>query len=236
LNIGPAILTVTSQDTLTTVNLPASWISENETVLRSSEFESEFYGFALIGSSNNRVVGFNATRITLELTSSSGSTIYTVGSTYTQVKRMRSSTSPEGLILFQDGAGPTIEMNFNLDEFKNTPINSATLSFSADPHTSQVAPANFIRPPPQTLHLVALSSDDTTPPVLVGQAEINDNGEYHFSGIEVSIFFQRILFGSQEYEHFELRSPVENHSLNAILLHGINSGDLSPRITIILSP
>ena len=236
LKIGPAILTVTTLDTLTTVELPTSWINENERTLRSSEFEKEFHGLALIESGSGHVVGFNSALTTLELTSSNGSTTYKVGSTYTQVKRMSPPKVPDGFILFQDGIGPTIEMEFDFDELKNRPINGAILSFSADTLTNQATPPNFSRPLPRTLQLIAVPSDDTASAILVGQSTIDDSGEYLFSGSDVSLFFQRALLGSQEYKHLELRAPADQHSLNAVLLHDTHAGDLSPRVTIFLSP
>ncbi|MCY4205067.1 MAG: hypothetical protein OXE92_04995 [Bacteroidetes bacterium] len=236
LTIGPQILTVTTLDTLTTIDLPASWISENENDLRSAEFNSKFHGFALIQINSGQVIGFNAALSEFELTSASGVTEYSVISTYTQIKRMSPSTPPDGLLLFQDGAGPAIELNFDLNKYKNSPINNITLSFSADQLASQDTPENFLRPFPQILQLVAVPADATMPASLVGQAAMDKDGEYHFSDIEATIFFQRVLFGSQQYDRLELRSPVENNSLNAVLFHGMDARDLSPRATIILSP
>ncbi len=236
LNIGPEILAVSTLDTLTTIDLPVSWINANEGILRGSEFESEFHGFALIGNGSSQVVGFNSASSMLELTSSNTSTIYTVNSTYTQIDRGGPLNIPDGLVLFQDGAGPAIGMNFALDEYTNLPINGVVLVFRADVATSQLTPVNFVRPMPEILQLVAVSRDDRGPAILVGQTTMNDNGEYLFSGPDVSTFFQRVLFGAQDYAHFELRAPVLSHSLNSILFHGSDAGDLSPRATIILSP
>lgn len=235
LDIGPAIMTVTNQDTLTIVDLPDSWISENERVLRSADFETEFHGFALIESGSGQVVGFTSTRTALEVTSSGGLTTYNVSSTYTQIERTRPSDTPSGFLLFQDGAGPAIELDFAFDEFENQPINGVELVFNVDTAASQAAPENFIRPLPQILQLVAVPLDDADPAVLVGQATISDSA-YRFSERDVSIFFQRVFFGSQQYSRLELRAPIVNHSLNAALFHDADAPDLSPRATIILSP
>ncbi len=236
LSIGPEILAVSSLDTLTVIELPLSWINENEGILRGSEFESKFHGFALMGRGSHRVAGFNSELSVLELISSNTSTTFSVSSSYTHVERSAPMNIPDGLVLFQDGVGPAIEMNFALDDYTNLPINGAVLAFRADIETSQLTPPNFVRPMPDTLQLVAVPKDDRTPPILVGQAMLDDRGEYNFSGTDVSTFFQRLLVGAEEYAHFELRAPVLSHSLNSILLHGKDAGDLSPRATIILSP
>ena len=235
LDVGPAIMTVTTQDTLTIVDLPDSWVNENESVLRSADFETDFHGFALIENGSGQVVGFTSTRTVLEVTSSGGLTTYNVSSTHTQIERMRPSDTPSGFLLFQDGAGPAIELDFAFDEFENQPINGVELVFSVDTDASQAAPENFVRPLPQILQLVAVPLDDTDPAVLVGQATIND-GAYRFSERDVSVFFQRVFFGSQQYSRLELRAPIVNHSLNAALFYDADAPDLSPRATIILSP
>ena len=236
LEIGPPILTVTTVDSLVSIDLPTSWIDANQSTLQSSEFDSEFHGFALLESQGDQVIGFNSRTSTLELNSSSGSTIYNVGSTYTQVKRTRPSTPPEGLILFQDGVGPAVALDFDLDKVRNRPINGASLSIHSDLVASRTAPTNFLRSNPATLQLVATPANPTEPAILVGQATVSDSGEYIFSGADVSLFFQRVANGAQEYDHLELRAPLTSHSLDTILLYGTDSGDKSPRATIILSP
>lgn len=236
LSIGPEILTAVLQDTVTVVELPTAWISANESVLRSDDFGTQFHGFALIGSGSGQVVGLNASSTSLVVNSSAGSTTYTVSSTYTQIERLRPAQVSGGLVLFQDGAGPAVEFDFAFEAFKNRPINGVILTFSSDTLASQVAPENFVRPAPQVLQLVAVPTDDATPPLLLGQTTIDQNGEYQFSGRDLSLFFQGVFLGSEQYQRLELRAPVLNHSLNAVLLYGTDAEDRSPKVTIIFSP
>ncbi len=235
LDIGPTIMSVTTQDTLTIVDLPDSWISENESILRSADFETDFHGFALIENGSGQVIGFTSTRTVLEVTSSGGLTTYNVSGTHTQIERRRPSDAPSGFLLFQDGAGPAIELDFAFDEFENQPINGVEFVFNVDMAASQAAPENFVRPLPQILQMVAVPLDDTDPAVLIGQTNLN-NGMYRFSERDVSIFFQRVFFGSQQYSRLELRAPVINHSLNAALFYGTEDSDLSPKAIIITTP
>ncbi len=236
LETGPAILSVTTLDTLTTIDLPDSWVNANESTLKNSNFAEEFHGFALMESGSGQVIGFDSTKTTLNVTASGSSTTYKVSSTYTQIKRMSPSTPPDGLVLFQDGVGPAIRMEFDFGKFKNLPINGAILSFTADTLTSKAAPTNFVRPLPQELQLIAVPLDNTNPSTLIGKVALNDDGEYRFIGRDVGKFFQRVLFGSEDYAYLELRAPVENNSLNAVLLYGTGTANLSPRTTFILSP
>lgn len=234
LEFGPAIMTVITQDTLTTVDLPASWVDTNENTLRSDDFNSEFHGFALIEDGSGQVFGFNSGSTVLLITSANGSTTYTVNSTYTQIDRSRPSDPPGEFLLFQDGSGPAIQVDFAFKEFVNHPINGMELIFRVDTVATQSAPENFVRPLQQILQLVAVPSDGTNAAVLIGQAQLSDE-QYRFAGKDVSVFFQSVFFGDQDYARLELRAPVANHSLNAMLFHGTDAPDLSPQATIILS-
>ena len=238
LTVGPEIINVnvTTRDTLITIDLPASWIDANESVLRSDNFEAEFYGFAFIDNDSEQVAGFNSRSTTLVATSAAGPTTFTVSSTYTKIERATEPVSQDDLVLFQDGTGPAIALDFDLEDFSNLSINGAVLTFNADTVTSQNTSANFARPLSRRLQLVAVTSDQEAPAILVGEADLSDGGEYRFSGQDLSVFFQSVFFGALEYDYLELRAPVINNTLNAVLLYGMNTGDLSPRATIIASP
>lgn len=238
LTIGPEIINVnvTTRDTLITVDLPVSWIDANDNVLRSDNFGADFYGFAFIDNDSEQVAGFNSTSTTLVATSTAGPTVYTVSGTYTKFERKTEPDPPDDLLLFQDGAGPAIALDFELEEFSNLSINGAVLTFSADTVASQNTPANFVRPLLHRLQLVAVTSDPEAPAILVGEADLSDEGKYRFSGQDLSVFFQSVFFGTLEYDYLELRAPVINNALSTVLLYDMNTGDLSPRATIIASP
>ena len=237
LTIGPEItnVNVATRDTLVTIDLPASWIDANENILRSDNFGSEFYGFALVDNDSEQVAGFNSASTTLVATSTAGPTTFTVNSTYTRFERETEPDPPDDLVLFQDGTGPAIALDFDLRDFSNLSINGAVLTLSADTIASQNTPANFVRPLSHRLQLVAVTSDPEAPAILVGEANLSDEGKYRFSGQDLSVFFQSVFLGTLEYEYLELRAPVINNGLNTVLLHGMNAGDLSPRATIISS-
>jgi hypothetical protein len=236
LTFGPEIINVnvTTRDTLITVDLPVSWIDANENVLRSDNFGAEFYGFAFINNDSEQVAGFNSASTTLVATSTAGPTTFTVSSTYTKFERKTEPDPPDDLVLFQDGTGPAIALDFDLHAFlSGLSINGAVLTFSADTVASQNTPPNFVRPLLHRLQLVAVTSDPEAPAILVGEADLSDEGKYRFSGQDLSVFFQSVFLGTLEYEYLELRAPVINNGLNTVLLHGINAGDLSPRATFI---
>ena len=231
LEIGPEITSVLTRDTLVVIDLPFSWITANTEILQSNDFGEAFHGFALIEYRSRQVVGINAASTVLEMISSNRSTTYTVSSTYTQIKRTRSASIPDGFVLFQDGVGPSVELALELDEFMGQPIHSAVLSFKADTAPYQMeTPSSFFRPIPLTMQLVAVPEDHTSPVILVGQATLDDHGSYRFAGRDMNLFFQGVLLGEYAYDRLELRAPVLDHSLDAVLLHKTDA-----RTTIIRS-
>lgn len=238
LTIGPEIINVNvaTRDSLIMIDLPASWIDANENLLRSDNFGSEFYGFAFIDNGSEQVVGFNSTSTTLVATSTAGPTTFTVSSTYTKFDRKTEPAAPDEFVLFQDGTGPAIALDFDLEfYFSDRSINGAVLTFSADTIASQHTPPNFVRPLLHRLQLVAVTSDQEAPAILVGEADLTGEGKYRFSGQDLSVFFQSVFLGTLEYDYLELRAPVINNGLNTVLLYGINAGNLSPRATFISS-
>ena len=237
LKTGEAIATTSVLGIRTIIDLPQSWIREHENDLRSADFDSLFHGFALMETDGRQVVGFNSSNssISFEVISASGTTSYTVNSTYTQIDRMSPAQAPSGFLLFQDGSGPGVEIMFDLDRFGSEPINGAMFSFPAFTLTDFPTPDHFVRPVPDSLQLFAVPLDETIQPFILGTARINE-GEYRFSSRIITVFVQSLLFESQEIQHLELRAPLDNHSLDAILLYGKDSGDLAPTLTMILPP
>ncbi len=233
LNIGPEIFTVTISDLRSSINLPESWVRDNEDLLKSDDFESKFHGFALIQHESRHVIGLNAATSFLEVITSATTDRYQVSSTLTQVKRMSPAQTPSGYVLFQDGAGPFIDFTVNLESFENQPINGAIIRFHA--LTDQSTPEHFVRPTPDSLSLFAVPTDDAVLPFPVGVAQRNE-GEYRFSGSLVNVFIQSILFGTQEVKHLELRAPRQINSLSAVLLYDLDGQELAPSLTMILPP
>jgi len=237
LNLGEPILTTFVFGIQTIIDLPESWIRENENDLKSEDFESIFHGFALINAGSAQIVGFNSSNSlsSLEVVSASGTTSYTVSSTYTQVDRMSPEQTPSGFLLFQDGSGPGIEIVFDFETFDSEPINGAIFSFPAFTLADFPTPEHFVRSAPDSLQLFAVPLDESVQPFIIGVARM-DQGEYRFASSIINVFIQSLLFGSQEIRHLEIRAPLANHSLDAVLFHDQDSGDLSPTLTLILPP
>jgi len=233
LNLDSELLTVTLSDLRTTIILPDSWVQEHAELLKGDEFDAKFHGFALIQKESGQVIGLNSETSSLAVVTSSGTSTFDVAATLTQINRLSTAQVPDGLVLFQDGAGPFIDLIFDIEASKNKPINGAVVSVHA--LDRQPTPQHFVRPVADSLDLIAVPVDDDLVPFRVGTAQLI-NGEYRFTGAVVNVFFQSIIFGNQEVKHLELRAPQNVNSLNSVFLYGVDDRDKAPSLTLILPP
>ena len=224
-------------DTLVTVPLPDIWIADNLTTLRSADFDTLFHGFALEAVTTEAVVGFDFDDSNLRLLTETDTTDYALTRTITGIERETQPPLPEGFVLLQDGTGPGVRFNFDLDAFKETPLNGVVLRFFADTLAVQTAPPNFVRPPLETIQLVqVIDPDPTVPAIFIAEVTLSDNGDYRFSGANLGNFFQETFFGVETFEYLELRTPILDNTINFMLLHDAASGEKAPEALFTISP
>lgn len=220
-----------SNDTVVTVPMPEAWVDAYKDTLRHDNADSLFHGLAFVPLSGQAVVGFIETRTYLKLYTPSDTVDFKFQQSLTTTMRPESPMPPENRMLMQDAAGPTVRMAFDLDAFASQPINGAVVVVHVDTLALQEVPADFVRPTIRQLQLVAVKDEDQ-PAILVGSATVSE-GIFAFSGSDVSSYFHRVLFGLEEYTYMELRAPVLDNSLNAMVLHDTSSTDFAPHLRLI---
>lgn len=237
LTAGPLVTTFTffPTDTLVTVLLPAVWMDAKTGTLRSTDFATLFHGFALQPAGGNAVVGFRAERSRLHLGTTGDAVSYAAVRALSGIVRQSARSAHDPLVPFQDGVGPGVRINFDFSAYADTPINGAFVRIFADTVATLAAPEHFVRPLARRLQLVVVTDPDE-PVILIAQAMLSDAGVYRFIGDGLRSFFQGILFGDNTFEHFELRAPYLENSIDAVLLHGSASQQRAPEIVFILSP
>lgn len=236
LALGEAITTFTfgPLDSLVTVALPETWVRANDTTLASSMFEDIFHGLALEAMATEAVVGFDFEQSFLRVFSEQDTLDYPVTRTLSGVTRTGQPTLPAGHLLLQDGAGPTLAFNVDLDEFADTPLNAAFVRFFADTLAVQDTPPTFVRPMIETIQLVRVTEDDQA--FVVAEATRTDDGHYRFSDARLSDVLQQTFFGQDLFDHFELRIPFIDNTINVMLLFDAASDETAPEILLTLSP
>ncbi len=228
-------------DTLTTVELPEAWIAANDTTLRSGTFEASFHGFALEALAGNAVMGFNGAGSRLRVVTERDTVDFPLFRTLTGLRRTGTSVLPPGVLAVQDGLGPSVKFNFNFAEggLDETPINGAIIRLFADTLSVQAAPAHFVRPLQRRLQLVAIQDEAS---FLLAEATLNAEGHYRFSApLAANLFslrelLQRVFLGNEVFEHFELRTPTDNNTINVTLLFDAEAGPRAPEALLTLSP
>ena len=236
LTLGASIQTFTFSplDSLVTVALPESWVRDNDTTLASSAFAEVFHGFALEAMGGEAVVGFDFNRSSLRLSTEQDTLDYPVTRTLSGLIRTGQPTLPEGRLLVQDGVGPTVSFNVDFDDFDDTPLNAAFVRFFADTLAVQETPPNFVRPLLETLQLVRVTEEDQT--FVMAEASLNDEGHYRFSDAALRQVLQQTFFGEELFDHFELRIPFTNNTINVMLLFDATSEETAPEVLLTLSP
>lgn len=183
---------ISPTDSLVTIDLPQSWLSETLSTLRDtsdegSAFQDAFHGFKLAANGGNAVMGFSSANFTLRLEHKSDSTIaadYVGFKTFTHIERAEVPTPPPDRFLLQDGVGIGLAMNWKFDEnpldsLKNSPLNRAEIYVPADTTTLQEnsGAASFVRPLAGGFRVLATRASGSNAPRCadVGTAQVTDS-------------------------------------------------------------
>ena len=236
LPLGASVTTFTFEplDSLVTVDLPETWVRDNDTTLVSFDFGEVFHGFALEATAAEAVVGFDFNQSFLRITTEQDTLDYPVSLTLSGVIRTGQPTIPEGRFLIQDGTGPTLSFNVDFDGLDDTPLNAAFVRFFADTLAVQETPPNFVRPLIETLQLVRITEEDAA--FVMAEASLGDDGSYRFSDATLREVLQQTFFGQDLYDHFALRIPFTDNTINVILLFDAASDETAPEVLLTLSP
>lgn len=197
---------LTPTDSLVVIPLPESWVSENESALRSEDFADLFHGFRFEQVAGNAVVGFGGGSQMRAFTESD-SAVFPINRAYSAARRLSEAAPPERL-LYQASAGPMLAFEVNLDQdaVRNAAINQARLVFYTDQAALESTPTHFVRPLVTTLDLYGILEDDRL--VLIDRADIDEQGRFIFEGSGLASEMQAVLLGTRAFDRFELRLPV----------------------------
>lgn len=237
LAVGDWVTSVTfaAADTQLAAKLPASWLDQFDSILRGSDVDSLFHGFRLTATRGNTVAGFRLSGSQLRFTTTGGAVSFDLSRTFTGIHRFGEPILPNNTILFQDGAGPIIKLNFELTDYEDMPINGAVITVAADTVEGAMAPPGFLRPQIRELQLVAVPEDTTQPATFLAQGHLNTDGTYRFQSVDFTTYLQRVLVGTESFAYLEIRAPVPDHSLDVALLHDDVEAAFAPQAYIILS-
>ncbi|HYE96593.1 MAG TPA: hypothetical protein VD962_10320 [Rubricoccaceae bacterium] len=203
-----------ARDTLLTFDLPASWVSENDELLRSDSAASAFDGFHLRlaeGSMTGAVVGLRMDRSALRLMTSQDTVDYPVHDVFTTLSRgAPTAPPPENRLFLREGASEAVALAFPIDTLGQAALAGATLRLNVD--STALPMGSFVRPLIERLGLFGLTEDDER--VLITSAVLDrETGTYSLTSRGLTALLQDELLGDPPFVRYEV-GPVAGAPLS----------------------
>lgn len=236
------MFTVMSADTVYSLELPASWVSENAEVLQSDTLSNALSGFKLTvqeGASPSFVAGFDTAESSVRVYTSQDSVDYPLSEVFTRLIREEAGMLPPANILYlRDGTGEALDLSFEFDGQANQALANATLRLSTD--ASALDEPGFVRGIISQLSLYGVTPDDDL--VFIESAQFDpNNGAIVFSSSTLTSSIQAELVGDSIFDSYRIIPELSNSSINALpLLIGPEpsegESDVRPRVILTLVP
>lgn len=222
--------TVSATDTLVVLPLPSDWITQHEATLREENFGSNFHGFHLEATAGNAVVGFSLANATFRTISEEEDTlVHASDKAVSTLRRTTVPSIPDSRVLFQDGVGPRVQLDFDVSDFEDQPINDAIFRLFADTVTvQQHTPPHFYRPRPERLILRFATEAGNT--FSLGELDFEGDGHLRLRSSQLRDLLQQAMVGERLFTHLDLIVPPHNNSIAALLLFGPDRGETAPRV------
>ncbi|MEZ4700337.1 MAG: hypothetical protein R2834_08410 [Rhodothermales bacterium] len=240
--VGPEILQFSMQpnDDVVLIPLPASFYeAERDTTFRSTTFGQSFHGFQIRPVSGSAIIGFYDTITsqsnlrgivgtdTVTFLATKGLSAYT---------RVDSVAVPPGLTVLQQGIGPNLLFDFDVNAFEGQSINRAALEITMDTLVFANDPPGFVRPELESLVLYGVIPDQS-PVILAVGAMRDDDVTMDFTSPTFRQALQSILLGADPFDHYELRFlTTTGNTLDTIVLHDTSSVSNPPRLFVTSTP
>lgn len=233
--------TVVAEDTLATLDLPASWVTEYDEILRSDTLAATLDGFQLRvpdGAVPGAVMGFSTAGSSLRVLTAQDTVDYPLFEVFSHIDRGDAAPPPADRIVLRDGAGETVALTFPFDGVGGLPLANAVIRLAVDP--SVLDEPGFARPLPQTI--VLFGRTETGERVSILNAGLDEaNNSYALTSSTLTAVIQEALLGNPVFERYEISPLSSPTSLNALPLiigpaPGENEADTRPRVALTVIP
>lgn len=222
-------VTFSPLDTLVTVTLPASWVAERDTTLRSVRVASLFHGFRLTATAGEAAVGFNRGLSYLLAIADTDTVRFPVTVTATTTQRTVEPTLPPGRVLLQAGFPTTYKLDFRIQNYPALVGASLNRVYAVLPidtvAMSAPLPPNFVRPSSPLIEFAAF--DGAVDAVSISQAAAFSEGggmqrnRVQFGAPQLLTELQRRLLNQTTADlSFFVRPAQESGTLNPLIVHG----------------
>ena len=233
--------TVAATDTLVVLDLPASWVTEYDAILRSDTLAASLDGFQLRlpdGVVPGAVMGFNTMQSSLRVMTAQDTVDYPLFEVFTHIERGTAARPPANRIVLRDGAGETLALTFPFNDLERQPLANAIVRLSVDP--SVLDEPGFARALPETIVLFGRTEAGERVAILNTDLDETTNS-YSFSSATLTAVIQEALLERSIFERFEISVLSSSASLDAIPLiigpePAENEADTRPRVALTLVP
>lgn len=229
---------VQADDSLYTLALPSSWVSANEAALRGDSVLTEFSGFHLRladGTPGGAVVGIEAPRSRLRLTTAEDTVEYPLREVFTNIQRGDALPVSDDVVVLRDGGGEALAVTLPIEGLDDAAVARAVFRLSADP--SLLEGGGLTRALPEQLVLIGVTAEGSR--LLLGSAQRGtDSGLYDFSSGTFTNVIQDALIGEPLFERYliaPLQSPVTLDVLPVVAGPAPGEGDPDRRPRLVLT-
>ena len=228
------VTTATLMPTTKTVHveLPQSWINQNDTLLRSTSFVDDFHGFALQATQGNAVLGIHFSGSSLRAMSVPGDTVNFSMSKVLSASSFQDNTANTQFITLRDGAAETLSIKFPLEpsEFGEAAIHRSIIRFNSADVDALYGP-EFKRPGVIRVGLRAVAIDNATR-LNVVTADVKLDGSLSFDSETLTNILQSENLGNSGLDRFELYFPIESSSVDILAFKRGLPSEQGPRAII----
>lgn len=235
--------TVVAEDTVVALDLPASWVTEYDAILRSDTLAAALDGFQLRlpdGVVPGAVMGFNTMQSSLRVMTAQDTVDYPLFEVFSHIERGAAAPPPADRAVLRDGAGEAFALTFPFSEFGRLPLANAIVRLSVDP--SVLNEPGFARSLPETIVLFGRTDAGDRIGILNASLDETTNS-YSFSSATLTAVIQEALLERSIFTRFEISVLSSPASLDAIPLilgpePAENEADTRPRValTVIQQP
>lgn len=223
-------------DSVLSIDLPASWVTANDSTLRSVFFSSSFNGFELTTDASNLVAGFNVAGSSLQVVSGGDTVSFPGAQSVSSIATLAPPALPADRILLQDGTRNGIEFDIDhteIDSLSNSVLSSLILSVVADTNVqADNLPANFVRPPVESLVLVgSVDSLDFD----IETVSADEEGRFIFRSTILRDAIQQQIISDAVFTGYSIRIPDEDNTIGSVVLYAPSSTISPPQLNIVAS-
>ncbi|MDZ4700679.1 MAG: hypothetical protein SH809_13300 [Rhodothermales bacterium] len=231
--------TVDPDDDAILVTLPESFYAGRDTTFRSIFFGTSFHGFQVRPVSGAAVIGlFNSVTSESNLRGIVGADTVTFLATkgLTAYTRPTPATPPPGVTILQQGLGPNLAFDFDLDAFEQSSVNRAAFQVTLDTLVFENDPPAFVRPPLSNMALHGVLADSTS--IILALGTLRSNGvTLDFDSASFREALQSVLLGAPAFDHYEIRFlSASGNNLSSLVFRDTTSAETPPSLYLTTTP